>query len=155
MAEQTETYKLSATDVQLTLNKKISAPVFTDKNSNAKWVNYKTSDGKEEYPQYLLSLFNNSPLHGRILKSVINNVYGNGLVWDASAANAAQLAEFAKKPNDSGEDLNEILKKYITDYCIFGGASLRADWDQQTFATITSVEHVDTYVDYVPVENHV
>lgn len=130
--------------LELALNKKISAPIFTDKQSNGNWVPYKTADNKEEYPNYLIGLANNSALHSRILKSVINQVCGNGFVWDPSSANATQLAEFAKKPNESGEDLNEILKKYVTDYCTFGAGALKADWNIPTWSTVTSLEHVDT-----------
>jgi len=131
----------SANNTELAISKTLSAPVFTDKKGNNKWVPYRTADGNEEYPDYLLTLFNNSALHGRILRSVINQVFGNGFIWDPKEEGATEFAEWAKQPcKNSEDDLNEILKKYVTDYCTFGAGALKVDWDQD-FSRVNSLEH--------------
>ena len=69
--------------------------------------------GKENnYPTYLLGLYNESAKHGAIVKGKCNYIYGKGFSHDGIA-------------NTSGETWNDILKKCIKDdeiYFIINGS---------------------------------
>jgi DNA-binding Lrp family transcriptional regulator len=61
------------------------------------------------YPEYLIGLFNESPKHGAIIKSKTNYIFGQG--WDG----------VEQKANSKGETWNQVTKKCILDDELFGG----------------------------------
>jgi len=65
------------------------------------------------YPEYLIGLFNESPKHGAIIKSKTNYIFGQG--WDG----------VDQKANIKGETWNQITKKCILDDELFGGYYLQ------------------------------
>jgi len=65
------------------------------------------------YPEYLIGLFNESPKHGAIIKSKTNYIFGQG--WDG----------VEQKANTKGETWNQITKKCILDDELFGGYYLQ------------------------------
>ena len=67
------------------------------------------------YPEYLLSLYNESAKHGAIIKGKVNYIYGDGFETTANA-------------NSNGEGWNKILKRAIIDGTIFSGFYLMAVW---------------------------
>ena len=84
-------------------------PKFEEKKGKG-WIEF----GEENnYPLYLLGLFNESAKHGSIVKGKSNYIFGKGLDGVPIKANIV------------GESYNQILKKAILDDEIFGGYYLQ------------------------------
>jgi len=121
------------------LNPKESAPVFTEVRGKD-WIPYLSSDGNSQYPEKLIELFTNSALHGAILRSKIDQVSGNGFIWDASEG-SDEMDTFMSAVNDQ-EDANEVLWKLSNDLNLFGGVALLINWSKD-WTKIVSIEHID------------
>jgi len=71
--------------------------------------------GKENnYPDYLMGLYNESPKHGAIIKGKANYIFGKGFQVDKKL-----------KANTKGETWNQVAKKAILDDEIYGGYYLQ------------------------------
>jgi len=85
--------------------------------------------GKDnDYPLYLLSLYNESPKHGTLVKSKANYVYGKGF-------------EIAGKANNKGETWNDILKRCIKDDELYRGYYLQVIWNR--IQQVSEVYHLE------------
>lgn len=82
-----------------------------------------------DYPLYLLGLYNESAKHGSIIKGKSNYIFGKGL-------DAVPI-----KANIVGESYNQILKKAILDDEIFGGYYLQIIYNLT--GQIKDVYHLD------------
>lgn len=74
---------------------------------------------KNDYPQYLIDLFNKSAKHNAIVKSKVHYICGNG--WTGSSE------QFIQHINRT-ETLDDITKKISLDIELFGGAFLEIIW---------------------------
>jgi len=83
---------------------------------------------KNDYPNYLLSLYNESPKHGAIIKSKANYVYGQGFENEGVA-------------NASGETWNNIVKRCIKDDELYRGYYLQVIWNRA--GKISDVYHIE------------
>lgn len=94
--------------------------------AEAKQPEYKEKKGEgymqygqnNDYPNYLLDLFNKSAKHNAIIKGKVNYITGNGWKGDS---------EFVKKVNRD-ESLDDITKKISLDIELFGGAYIQVIW---------------------------
>jgi len=94
--------------------------------AEAKQPEYKEKKGEgymqygqnNDYPNYLLDLFNKSAKHNAIIKGKVNYITGNGWKGDG---------EFVKKVNRD-ESLDDITKKISLDIELFGGAYIQVIW---------------------------
>lgn len=93
---------------------------------------------KNDYPQYLLELYNKSAKHNAIIKGKVNYIIGNG--WTAPDTDIA-ANEFIKKPNPY-ETLDDLTRKVSTDIEVFGGAYLEIIWSV-VGGQLSSVSHID------------
>ena len=93
---------------------------------------------KNDYPQYLLELYNKSAKHNAIIKGKVNYIIGNG--WTAPDTDVA-ANEFIKKPNPY-ETLDDLTRKVSTDIEVFGGAYLEIIWSV-VGGQLSSVSHID------------
>jgi hypothetical protein len=88
------------------------------------WVKY----GEENnYPQYLVLLFNRSAKHNAIITSKQLYIAGKGWIFDQSEMQGNEIAAlqaFIDNPNQY-ETLNDIAKKTILDNELFGGCYLK------------------------------
>lgn len=121
------------------LNPKESAPKFSAVRGKD-WIPYVDADGKTQYPDKLIELYNNSALHGAIVRSKIDQVSGNGFIWDSSIA-GEEMDAFMYSVNLE-EDANEILYKFANDLVLFGGIAAIVNWSKD-WTKIVSIEHVD------------
>jgi len=71
---------------------------------------------KNDYPDYLLHLYNKSSKHNAIINGKAQYILGKGVANDLPIAN-----QRAESVNSWGESLNEIIFKCILDIEIFGG----------------------------------
>jgi DNA-binding MarR family transcriptional regulator len=94
--------------------------------AEAKQPEYKEKKGEgymqygqnNDYPQYLLDLFNKSAKHNAIIRGKVNYIVGNG--W------AGEQAIVQKVNRD--ETLNDLTKKVALDLELFGGAYIQVIW---------------------------
>jgi len=83
---------------------------------------------KNNYPNYLLDLFNASPKHGAIIKGKANYIYGKG------------FDNIPAKANVKGESFNQVVKKCILDDEIFSGYYIQVIWN--LLGKVKDVYHV-------------
>jgi hypothetical protein len=94
--------------------------------AEAKQPEYKEKKGEgymqygqnNDYPQYLLDLFNKSAKHNAIIRGKVNYIVGNG--WAGEEA-------LVKKVNRE-ESLIDLTKKVALDLELFGGAYIQVIW---------------------------
>jgi hypothetical protein len=82
-----------------------------------------------DYPNYLLGLFNESPKHGAIVKSKVGYIFGHG------------FQDVPVKANTAGESWNQILKKCIMDDELYGGYYLQVIYN--LLGQIKDVFHIE------------
>jgi len=93
---------------------------------------------RNDYPNYLLALYNKSAKHNSIVKGKVNYIIGNG--WATKEADPV-AESFIKAPNEY-ENLNDLTRKVSIDIEIFGGAYLEIIWSVAG-GNIASVSHID------------
>lgn len=94
---------------------------------------------KNDYPNYLVDLFNKSAKHNAIVKGKVNYIVGNGFKIKEGADPIGE--QFITQPN-SYESLTEILRKVSTDIELFGGGYIEVIWSQSG-DNISEIYHVD------------
>ena len=87
---------------------------------------------RNDYPQYLVELFNKSAKHNAIIKSKVHYICGNG--WTGSSE------QFIQHINRT-ETLNDITTKISLDIELFGGAFLEIIWGMD--GKVSEVWHCD------------
>jgi hypothetical protein len=92
-----------------------------------------------DYPDYLLDLFNKSAKHNAIVKGKVNYITGNG--WKSDSPEDAAAQRFIDRPN-AYESLAELTRKISLDVEIFGGAYLDIVWSV-VGGSIASMSHID------------
>src|SRR5512133_2438868 len=76
------------------------------------WIYY---GERNDYPNYLLRIYNNSAKHNAIVTGKVDYICGNG--WDVKADDPMAKAKaygMIDKVNSSEESLNELTKKITT-----------------------------------------
>jgi hypothetical protein len=99
-------------------------PKFEEKRGKG-WVEFGELNN---YPKYLIDLYNESPKHGAIVKSKCTYIYGKGF-------------EDGGLANSRGESWNNILKKCVNDDELFRGYYLQIIWNR--IGQIAEVYHID------------
>jgi len=99
-------------------------PVFKEVKGKA-WVEYGEDNN---YGQYLLSLYNESPKHGAIIKSKCGYIAGQGF-------------EIPGIANSKGETWNNILRRLTKDDELFRGFYLQVIWNR--LGQIADVFHIE------------
>jgi len=102
-------------------------PIFREV-SGKKWIMYGEQD---DYPAYLLGLFNKSAKHNAIIRSKVNYIIGNGFhlsIEDGGKEVSARSQQWIKNVNRFGEDLDCIARKCAFDKEIHGGYYLEVIW---------------------------
>lgn len=85
-------------------------PRFEEKKGTTPYIEF---GEKNNYPDYLLDLFNESPKHGAIIKGKANYIFGKG------------FKDVEQPANITGESWNRVIKKCILDDEIYGGFYLQ------------------------------
>jgi len=94
---------------------------------------------RNDYPNYLVDLFNKSAKHNAIIKGKVNYIVGNGFKLKEGIDPIAE--QFINQPNGY-ESLTEVLRKLSTDIELFGGGYLEVIWSESG-ENIAEVYHVD------------
>lgn len=99
-------------------------PKYEEKKGKG-WIEF----GKDnDYPEYLLSLYNESPKHGTLVKSKANYVYGKGF-------------ENAGKANSKGDTFNDILKRCVKDDELYRGFYLQVIYNR--IGQVSEIYHIE------------
>ncbi len=114
--------------------------IFILKFSEAKQPAYKEKAGAgyiefgedNQYPEYLLSLYNNSAKHGAIVRNKAKYIIGNG--WATESGTASKFAADVM--------LAVLSRKVAIDLEIFGGSYLEIIWSALG-RKIAQINHVD------------
>lgn len=85
---------------------------------------------RNDYPTYLVELFNKSAKHNAIVRNKVHYICGNG--WTGNE-------EFIAKPNRS-ESLNDLTRKISLDLELFGGAYIEVIWG---LGKVAEMWHID------------
>lgn len=85
---------------------------------------------KNDYPNYLVELFNKSAKHNAIVRNKVHYICGNG--WTGNE-------EFIQRPNRS-ENLNDLTRKISLDLELFGGAYIEVIWG---LGKVAEMWHID------------
>jgi hypothetical protein len=94
---------------------------------------------KNDYPNYLVDLFNKSAKHNAIIKGKVNYITGNGFKIKEGVDPIGE--QFIAQANRV-ESLTEVLRKTSIDIELFGGAYLQIIWSV-TGENLAEVYHVD------------
>ena len=94
---------------------------------------------KNDYPNYLVDLYNKSAKHNAIIKGKVNYITGNG--FKIKEGNDPIGEQFIAQANRV-ESLTEVLRKASIDIELFGGAYLQIIWSV-TGENLAEVYHVD------------
>jgi hypothetical protein len=87
-----------------------------------------------DYPDYIVDLYNKSSKHSAIIKSKVHYITGNGWSGEPDAQS------FIDKANRT-ESLNDLTRKVSLDIEIFGGAFLEIIWDMS--GNLAEIWHCD------------
>ena len=87
-----------------------------------------------EFPQYIIELYNKSSINGTAISSKRDAVVGQGLTTEDES-----ILEYANK---EGESWNDIFKKVALDKVMFGGFALEVIWSNDR-TKIAEVYHID------------
>ena len=94
---------------------------------------------KNDYPNYLVDLYNKSAKHNAIIKGKVNYITGNGFKIKEGVDLIGE--QFIAQANRV-ESLTEVLRKASIDIELFGGAYLQIIWSV-TGENLAEVYHVD------------
>jgi DNA-binding Lrp family transcriptional regulator len=99
-------------------------PVFVEK----KMKGYVEFGEYNNYPNYLLNLYKESPKHGGIIRGKESYIYGSGFETDNVC-------------NTKGDTYNDILRKCVKDDEIFRGYYLQVIWNR--LGKISDIYHIE------------
>ena len=119
-------------------------PEFKEERSKD-WITFGTSKGwRNNYPAYLLDLYNRSAKHNAIINGKVDYITGGGFNIDTDKAAldvAALVQKFANEPNPD-QSLNELLDRAALDLEIYNGVLLEVIYNK-TLKKIASVYVAD------------
>lgn len=88
-----------------------------------------------DFPEFLIYLYNNSSIHNTCVNAVVEGVIGEGLVCDEGHTHMLDHANLE-------ETWNDIYKKIALDYKLYGGYALEVIWSKDR-SRVSEVYHVD------------
>lgn len=119
--------KIQSSGLFLTkFEKQIEGSAITRKNALG-WVNYGI---KNNYPNLLLDLYNQSPTHRACINFGVQSILGNGVDYDAMQIDGSQVI-----PNYA-ESWDDLIKNLALDYMLYGSYAIQIimNKDGQTFS---------------------
>lgn len=103
-------------------------PEFVEEK-NSDWVKF---GKKNDYPDYLVDLFNKSAVHNAIITGKVNFICGGGITVDGTGLNTEDRALLQKKVNyvNDYEDIAEFTEKICLDYELFNAMAIEVIWSK-------------------------
>lgn len=108
------------------LEKQIEGSAVTRKNALG-WVNW---GARNNYPNLLLDLYNQSPTHHSAVNFAVQSILGNGVDLDAMKVNGDEVV-----PNYA-QTWDEVIKSLALDYILYGSYAIQVimNKDGQTYS---------------------
>jgi DNA-binding MarR family transcriptional regulator len=88
---------------------------------NRDWIMY---GDENNYPEYLITLFNRSAKHNAIVTGKVHYITGNGFEAKTNTMGLVEHAKFENWFNNLNEDMEALLSKVTTDIELFNGCYL-------------------------------
>jgi hypothetical protein len=88
-----------------------------------------------DFPEFLIYLYNNSSIHNTCVNAVVEGVIGEGLVCDKEHSSILDHA-------NGDETWNDVFKKIALDYKLYGGFALEVIWSKDR-SRISEIYHLD------------
>lgn len=109
---------MDKTNVKVCMNSAVKViPTFIEKDNTSKpYVNYGDNN---RFPNYLWDLYLRSAVLQSIIEGTADYAGGKGIILND------KLAYLKEEANKDGETLEDVIKKIIGDYLIFGGFALQ------------------------------
>jgi len=108
-----------------------SNPYRGDNIDCPKYMKFGTDN---QYPEYLISLYNQSSTHASCVNAIVQAITGEGLITEDE--------DILKVANREGESWNDIFGKVALDYKLFGGYALEIIYSRDR-TSIAEIYHVD------------
>ena len=108
------------------LEKQIEGSAITRKSQQG-WVNW---GQRNNYPNLLLDLYNQSPTHRSAVNFAVQSILGNGVDYEAMKLNGDEVV-----PNYA-QTWDEVIKSLATDYILYGSYAIQVimNKDGQTYS---------------------
>jgi len=117
-------------------------PTFKEVNGKD-WVLYGSErEWRNNYPEFLLDLYNESSIHNSIVNGKARYITGQGweIIKDLPLQQKIDISNFI---NDAGsESLKSLTNKIATDKKLFGGFAVQPIWSKDN-KTISQLHHVE------------
>jgi hypothetical protein len=114
-------------------------PVVYKENKVRGWFSY---GEKNDYPAYLLDLFDKSGKHGAIVRGKTDFIIGNGFGFvDDNLLTDTNAKTIIDRCNSNGESLEDVTKKVAMDVEIFGGGYFQVIYNRKK--KISEIYHLD------------
>lgn len=130
----------------ISLNFADAKPPTIKEERNKEYICFGTErDYRNNYPQYLLDLYNRSAKHRALVDGKVDFINGRGWVVDQSAnvtnQSMAQAKLFIASPNPD-ETLNKLSRQINFDDVLYGGYYLELIWSKDS-TQIAEVNYID------------
>jgi len=120
-----------------------TAPVVSEQASRD-WIEYGTEEWRNLFPQFLIDLYYNSSTQAAIINATSEMISGEDLVIDdedeENLDKIVRLKQFMASAN-SGETLNEVIKKISFDFKLQGAFALNIVWSADR-TKISEIFHI-------------
>ena len=87
-----------------------------------------------DFPEYLIYLFNNSAINNTAIKATVDAIIGEGLVCSQT--------HLLDNANNDGETWNDIFNKTALDYKLYGGFAWEVIWSKDR-SRVAEIYHID------------
>jgi len=104
---------------------------YSSEKKDKKFIKYGDDN---QYPNYLIDLYNHSSTHASCVNAVVEGIRGEGLITENESV--------LDSANKAGETLNDIYNKIALDYKLFGGFALEVIWSRDR-SRIAELYHID------------
>lgn len=111
----------------------IEIPKFSESIDRNEWVKYGADN---LYPNFLLELYKNSPIHHAVVDSKTEMITGDKML------SKSEPMAVINQVNDDGESIQDVFAKAALDFILFGGFSLNIIWTRDR-ENIAEIYHVD------------
>ena len=104
---------------------------YSSEKKDKKFIKYGDDN---QYPNYLIDLYNHSSIHASCVNAIVEGIRGEGLITDDES--------ILDSANKSGESLTDIYNKLALDYKLFGGFAMEVIWSRDR-TRIAELYHID------------
>jgi hypothetical protein len=119
-----------------------TAPKIVE-NDRVDWIEYGEGEYRNQYPQFLIDLYNSSATHSAIVNATSEMIAGQEIVIEDTGdlSNQVELKQFFANINGKGQSVDELLKKTAFDLKLHGAYAWNIIWNVER-TKIVQVHHI-------------